>query len=113
MTTPATVQECPTSAAERQAILEEYDSYPRGDSRRGAFLRRYGLYSSHIAKWRARLARGDAALESQSPGPKPAPRHPLADETARLSRENARLKAQLTKAEIIIDVEKKSQRSLV
>jgi hypothetical protein len=28
------------TAAERQIILEEFDSYPRGDPRRGALLRR-------------------------------------------------------------------------
>lgn len=107
MTNTSIVQERPTSAAERRAILEEYDSYARGDSRRGALLRRYGLYSSHIAKWRERLARGDAALAAQRPGPKATPPNPLAEQVARLERENIRLKAQLAKAEIVIDVQKK------
>ena len=38
------------TAAERRAILEEYDSYPRGDGRRGALLRRHGVYTSQISK---------------------------------------------------------------
>ena len=42
---------------DRRRILEEYDSYPRGDVRRGALLRRHGLYSSQIAKWRERVKR--------------------------------------------------------
>lgn len=95
------------TAAERQRILEEYDSYPRGDARRGALLRRYGLYTSQMSKWRERLKRGDATLAALTPGPKGAPRNPLADEVARLTRENARLQQQLTNAETIIAIQKK------
>ena len=50
------------TSAERRIILDEYDSYPRGDARRGALLRRHGLYTSQVAKWRQRLARGDDSL---------------------------------------------------
>lgn len=95
------------TAAERRAILEEYDSYPRGDPRRGALLRRHGVYTSQIAKWRQRLARGETTLEQQLPGPKPQPRNPLQDEIAHLRRDNARLEAQLAQAQAIIDVQKK------
>ena len=108
MTTTATSTERLTlTAAERQIILEEYDSYPRGDARRGALLRRYGLYTSQMAKWRERLKRGDATLAPVPPGPHPQPRNPLADEVARLTRENARLQQQLTTAETIIAIQKK------
>jgi hypothetical protein len=42
--------------AEYQApIVDEYDALPRGSTERGAFLRREGLYTSHIAQGR-RLA---------------------------------------------------------
>lgn len=102
----STVSERPTTAAERRAILDEYDSYPRGDSRRGALLRRYGLYSSTIAKWRERLRAGDAALEAHKPGPTAQAPNPLQAELAQLQREHTRLKAQLAKAELIIDVQK-------
>ena len=95
------------TAAERRAILEEYDSYPRGDGRRGALLRRHGVYTSQIAKWRQRLARGETTLEQQLPGPKPQPPHPLQDEIAQLRRQNTRLEAQLAQAQAIIDVQKK------
>jgi transposase len=95
------------TAAERQVILEEYDSYPRGDARRGALLRRYGLYTSQMTKWRERLKRGAATLASPPPGPKPVPRTPLADEVTRLTRENTRLQQHLTNAELIIDIQKK------
>jgi len=104
-TTPTT--RLSLTAAERQLLLEEYDSYPRGDTRRGALLRRHGLYTSQMSKWRERLKRGDASLAAPAPGPKPAPRNPLADELARLTRENARLQQQLTNAETIIAIQKK------
>ena len=43
MSAQSTVAERPTRSAERPAILEQYDSYPRGDSHSAALLRRYGL----------------------------------------------------------------------
>lgn len=106
-TSPTPTARLILTAAERQFILEEYDSYPRGDARRGALLRRYGLYTSQMSKWRERLKRGAATVASPAPGPKKAPRNPLADEVARLTRENARLQQQLTNAETIIAIQKK------
>ena len=94
------------TAAERQLILDEYDSYPRGDARRGALLRRYGLYTSQMSKWRERLKRGAATLAAPAPGPKSAPRNLLAAAVARLRRAKARLQ-QLTNAETIIAIPKK------
>ena len=93
--------------AERRAILEEYDSYPRGDGRRGALLRRHGVYTSQIAKWRQRVTRGESLLEHQRPGPKPQPLGSLQDEVVQLRRQNARLQAQLAQAQAMIDVQKK------
>jgi len=107
MTTTKPTERLTLTAAERQVILEEYDSYPRGDARRGALLRRYGLYTSQMAKWRERLKRGDATLGTRPPGPKPAPHNPLADEVTRLTRENRRLQQQLANAETIIAIQKK------
>jgi transposase len=60
-----------------------------------------------MAKWRERLKRGDGTLASARPGPQPVPRNPLADEVARLTRENTRLHQQLTNAETIIAIQKK------
>lgn len=96
------------SAAERLRILEEYESYPTGSPERGALLRREGVYTSAIAKWRKLRRNGSVtALTTQRPGPKPAPRDPMQDELAQLRAENARLQARLTQAETIIDVQKK------
>ena len=73
----------------------------------GAILRREGLYSSHIATWRREREAGVfEGLTPRKRGPKPK-RDPLAEETGKLRRENARLTERLRKAEIIIDVPKK------
>ena len=96
------------SATEKLRILAEYEAYPQGAPERGALLRREGLYTSHISKWRKQRDRG--ALQGLSPqrrGPKPAPRNPLSEENERLQQENARLQARLQRAEAIIDVQKK------
>ena len=65
-TSTTTTARLSLTVAERQRILEEYDSYPRGDARRGALLRRYGLYTSQMSKWRDRLKRGAATLAAAS-----------------------------------------------
>lgn len=96
------------SAAERLRIVEEYDSYPKGSPERGALLRREGIYTSAIAKWRKLGRRGALkALTTQRPGPKSVSPDPLQTELTRLRAENARLQARLAQAETIIDVQKK------
>ena len=72
----------------------------------GELLRREGLYSSHLSKWRQQRARGLL----QGLAPKKCGRKgqdPTVAELARLRRENERLHVQLEQAEIIIDVQKK------
>src|SRR6266496_61825 len=96
------------TAAEKLAILSEYESYPHGDPRRGALLRRVGAYTSHISKWRKQRARGSLAhLAPLSPGSKPQPPDPREIEVARLQREVARLQARLAQAETVIEIQKK------
>lgn len=96
------------SARERLSILAEYKSYPRGDTRRGELLRRHGLYTSHMSKWREQRDRG--ALDNLQPRPLGRPkqvRDEQQDELTRLQRENARLQAELHKAQMIIEIQKK------
>jgi len=74
----------------------------------GVLLRREGLYSSNLSTWKRQQEAG--LLEALSPkkrGRKGKVKNPLAQQVARLERENERLKEQLRKAEIIIDVQKK------
>lgn len=96
------------TAAQKLAILAEYESLPRGNARRGELLRRHGLYTSHMTKWRDQRDRGSLTSQQQpTPGRPAQPRDPQRDEIARLERENARLQAELTKAQLVIDVQKK------
>ncbi len=71
----------------------------------GALLRREGLYSSLLSKWRQQQAAGAlAGLQPKKRGPKA---DLQAQELARLQRENQRLQERLRKAELIIEVQKK------
>ena len=67
----------------------------------GLLLRREGLYSSHLSKWRQQRERG--ALGQQR-GRKA---DPQTAELKRLQRENERLRSRLERAEHIIEVQKK------
>ena len=72
----------------------------------GSLLRREGLYSSYLSKWRRQREEGQLqALSSKKRGRKP--EDPSVEELAQLQRENERLRARLEQAEIIIDVQKK------
>src|SRR5574337_1062838 len=92
------------SAEYKRRILQEADACTqRGEV--GALLRREGLYSSHLNTWRQQRARGE--LQGLTPAKRGRKADPRAAENARLLRETERLKAQLARAELIIDVQKK------
>lgn len=92
------------SAEYKRRILAEADGCTqRGEI--GALLRREGLYSSHLDKWRKQQEQGDlAGANAQRRGRKP---DPQAAELARLQRENEQMRARLERAEQIIEVQKK------
>jgi transposase len=95
------------SAEYKLKILRELDECT-GKGEVGAILRREGLYSSLIGKWREQREQGSLnGLGGQRRGPKV---DPNTAELARLRRENKRLKEQLERAELIIDVQKKVAR---
>ena len=95
------------SAEYKLRILQELDAC-RGKGEIGAVLRREGLYSSLVSKWREQREKGSLnGLSGQKRGPKV---DPNAAELARLQRENKRLKEQLERAELIIEVQKKVAR---
>jgi transposase-like protein len=98
------------TAEYKQRILREADvaSASGEEGAIGALLRREGLWSSHLASWRRLRERGElAGLRPKKRGRKPAPKNLLADENEKLRRQNARLEAELEKAKVIIDVQKK------
>jgi len=75
-----------------------------------AILRREGLYSSNLTDWRrARDAGAISGLNPVKRGPKIAGPNPLAADNLRLQQDNARLTLRLTRAEAIIDIQKKLQ----
>jgi transposase len=90
----------------KQKVLAEADA-ARGSGGIGAVLRRHGLYSSHLTKWRQERKAGILeGLAPQKRGPK-SKANPLSAENQKLQRDNERLTDRLRKAEIIIDVQKK------
>lgn len=90
------------SAAEKLRILEAADACQQ-PGEIGALLRREGIYSSLLAKWRQQRAKGTLG---QKRGRKPHS-DPRDVELARLRQENEHLQARLAQAETIIEVQKK------
>lgn len=74
----------------------------------GAILRREGLYSSALTNWRKQRDAGAlTALVPGKRGPKTAEPNPLSAKVTALQRDNTRLALRLTRAEAIIDIQKK------
>lgn len=95
------------SAAYKRRILQELDACTK-PGEVGALLRREGLYSSTLTRWRR--AREAGELEGLSPkkrGRRSRERDPLAEEVEELRRENVRLQQRLKQAEKVIEVQKK------
>jgi transposase-like protein len=94
------------TAEYKQKILAEVDA-AKESGEIGRLLRRHGLYSSHLSKWRREREIGVIeGLTPQKRGPKvKVDLRTL--EYQKLQRENERLADQLRKAEIVIDVQKK------
>lgn len=95
------------SVEEKLRIINEADACTE-PGEIGALLRREGIYSSHLSRWRRQRDLGQLdGLEPAKRGPKTAADTALAREVARLQRENEALRARLERAEAIIDVQKK------
>ena len=92
------------SAEYKLGILEEADRCALGEQ--GALLRREGLYSSHLVKWREQRSKGALAALSKKRGRK-VERTPEQIEMERLRRENECLTRRLAQVEKIVEVQKK------
>jgi transposase len=90
------------SRAYKRRILAEVAQCRHGEV--GALLRREGLYSSMISKWRQQQTAGKLGQASRN---QEQDVEEQAKELRRLQRKNAQLQAQLAKAEAIIEVQKK------
>jgi transposase-like protein len=102
---PANPRRRQFSAGYKLEVLEQADRC-RDAGAIGALLRREGLYSSHLASWRAARREGSLAQLSRKRGSKPT-QSPESQEVERLGRENARLRRELEKARKVIEVQKK------
>jgi transposase-like protein len=92
------------SAEEKLRILAEADACTeRGEI--GALVRREGIHSSYLSRWRRARDRGELdGLSAKQRGPKT---DPEAAANEKLRRENERLRVRLQQAETIIEVQKK------
>ncbi len=94
------------TAAYKLQILQQVERC-RAPGEVGALLRREGLYSSHLATWRAARRRGELAGLAQRRGPKPALPDPRAKQIAELERQLAKTTARAERAEAIVELQKK------
>jgi len=95
------------SNADKRRILEAAERCTQ-PGEIGALLRREGVYSSSLSTWRRQREAAElAALAPQKRGPKVDASAAEARQIAQLTRENERLKSQLEKARLVIEVQKK------
>ena len=73
----------------------------------GVILRREGIYSSLLVRWRKEREAVAKTHLVKKRGPKAAPVNPLAEENRRLKKSLARAEAGLERAKYIIDLQKK------
>lgn len=86
-------------------VLRAVENLSPGE--RGEYLRKHGLYSSHLCRWRKQAEDGSlGALSNSKPGRK-VTRDYNAEQVSRLQKEVDRLKGKLKQAETIIEVQKK------
>ncbi|WP_010310196.1 hypothetical protein [Saccharopolyspora spinosa] len=85
------------------AIVAEYENAPNGE--KGALLRREGLYSSHVIEWTRARDAGVLTVAPDTPSG-PARRRKSAEqiELEKLRRQNEKLKAELAKTQIALDI---------
>ena len=95
------------TAEEKLRILKAADACKNpGDL--GSLLRREGLYSSSISRWRRLRDSGQLkGLRPKRRGPAPREKNPLEDKVAKLEKENRRLRARAERAEGLVELQKK------
>jgi len=96
------------TAEYKRRILAEADKCKK-PGELGALLRREGLYSSHLANWRAARDRdGKVGLEPKKRGPKAKAKLDDKDrKIIELERELAKAQARAERAEFLVEMQKK------
>lgn len=94
------------TAAYKQRILAQADALGQaGSGEIGAFLRKEGLYSSHLCLWRKQQAKG--FLVDRKRGQAGKDRDALAKENLALKRRLVATEKRLAQAEFLVDLQKK------
>lgn len=89
-------------------ILQEVDANRDKRGAIGEILRREGLYASQVAVWKRELETQLAeGIKARKRGPKPDPSIPLKKENERQAKQIARLKDELRRARLMLEVQKK------
>lgn len=93
--------------ADKRRILKEADQCTK-PGELGALMRREAVYSSSLSTWRRQLAGADLqALAPKKRGPKADPARIDAQQIAQLTRERDKLRIELDRANLVIEVQKK------
>jgi len=109
---PAKAKRRTFTAAYKLRIVERADAL-QGTGEVGAMLRREGLYSSHLSKWRQQRDEGAlAGLKPKRRGPKKTRNSKDVEEIRQLRRDRARLERKLKQAELILEIQKKASEIL-
>lgn len=93
------------SAAYKLAVLKQYEAL-EDPGAKGAFLRREGLYSSHIVEWRR--ARDAGALAELAPKVRRSKADATQRELERLRKKTARLEDQLERHRKALEIQGKA-----
>jgi transposase len=95
------------SNADKRRILQAADLCTK-PGEVGALMRREGVYSSSLSTWRRQREIADlAALAPKKRGPKADPARVEALQIVQLTRERDKLRVELGKAQLVIEVQKK------
>lgn len=95
-----------TTADKRRILKEAAQCSQPGEL--GALMRREGVYSSSLSTWRRQIEAADLdALAPKKRGPKLDPARLEALQIAQLTRERDKLRIELDKANLVIEVQKK------
>ena len=95
------------SAKYKRGILDDVAAC-KAPGEIGALLRREGLYSSHLTKWRREAERGRlAGLQPKKRGPVPPAADPRDGRLAELEKELGRMTRRAERAEALVELQKK------
>ena len=95
------------TVAEKIRILREADACAGQKGAVAALLRREGLYSSHLATWRAQRDAGQFGRSPRKRGPVATPVDPRDEQIAGLQRDLLRAEARAARAERLVELQKK------